>query len=112
MSSCQRHVLPRLLHLAMRQETLLPDRAPRRGVGAMLLGSVGCRLLCQGHQAHDMLIVARGGQGLKRHVAALHGPLVVLLKQERADETGDRGLVGKDADKLTATLRAKLSTKH
>jgi hypothetical protein len=39
------------------------------------------------------------GHCFQRHVAgALDGPLVVLLDQDRADEAGDGGLVGEDAD--------------
>jgi len=29
---------------------------------------------------------------------ALDGPFVILFQEDRADETGDRGLVGNDAD--------------
>jgi hypothetical protein len=35
---------------------------------------------------------------------AVDGPLVGLLQEDRADETGDRGLVGKDPDDIGAPL--------
>ena len=44
-------------------------------------------------------------EGLKGHVAgALDGPLVVLLEQDRANQSGDGGLVGEDADDFGASL--------
>jgi hypothetical protein len=39
------------------------------------------------------LIVTRGAQRLKRHVAPLQLPFVVLLEQQRTDEPRDRGFV-------------------
>ncbi len=48
---------------------------------------------------------ATGGDCLKVHVAgALDGPLVVLLEEDGPDETGDGGLVGEDAEDLSAAL--------
>ena len=55
-------------------------------------------------QADDGIIGDRG-DGLKGHVAgALDGPLVVLLEEDGADQSGDCGLVGEDADDLGAPL--------
>ena len=46
-----------------------------------------------------------GAMRFQGHVAgALDGPLVVLFEQDRADEAGDGGLVGEDADDLGAAL--------
>lgn len=48
--------------------------------------------------------------GFQRHVAgALDGPFVVLLEQDRADETDDGVLIGEDADHLGAPLDRKRS---
>ena len=48
---------------------------------------------------------------LKGHVAGpLDRPLVVLLEQEGADETGDRRLVGEDADDVGAPLDLAVQT--
>jgi hypothetical protein len=53
----------------------------------------------------QMGIIAQRGDGFQRHVAAaLHGPLVVLFEQDRADEADDGGFVGEDADNLGASL--------
>jgi hypothetical protein len=42
---------------------------------------------------------------LKRHIAAaLHGPFIVLLQQDGADQAGDRVFAGKDADDFCAAL--------
>ena len=41
----------------------------------------------------------------QRHVAgALHGPFIVLLQKERADQAGDGVLVAKDADDVGPAL--------
>jgi len=57
-----------------------------------------------GRQSDDR-IIGDGGDGLKGHVAgALDGPFVVLLEQDRADQPGNGGLVGEDADDLGAPL--------
>ena len=41
---------------------------------------------------------------LDLHVAALEQPLVVLLEQDSADQPGDAGFVGEDADDIGAPL--------
>jgi hypothetical protein len=44
-------------------------------------------------------IIAQRRDGFQRHVAGtLDRPFVVLLEQDRTDETNDRVLVGEDAD--------------
>ena len=49
--------------------------------------------------------MAQGSDGFQRHVTgALNGPFIVLLEQDRADEAGDGGLVGEDADDIGAAL--------
>ena len=48
---------------------------------------------CHGGQA-DGGIIADGGERLKAHVAALDGPLVVLLQQDGPDQAGDGCFVG------------------
>ena len=53
----------------------------------------------------DEWIVAHRGDCFQRHVAgALHGPFIVLLDQDRADETDDGLVVGEDADDVGAPL--------
>jgi hypothetical protein len=53
----------------------------------------------------DGSIIAGLGDALKGHVAgSLDGPFVVLLEQQSADETGDGGFVGEDADDFGAAL--------
>jgi len=42
-------------------------------------------------------IIAETGHCFQAHVTARHGPLVVLLKQDCADEVDDDVLVGEDA---------------
>ena len=49
------------------------------------------------------LIVTQGPQRLKRHVAPLQLPLIVLLEQQRADEPRDRGFVREGADDVGTT---------
>ena len=44
------------------------------------------------------------GHPFDLHVAALEQPLVILLEQHGADEAGDAGLVGEDADDIGAPL--------
>src|SRR4051794_10306500 len=47
----------------------------------------------------DVGIIAQRRDGFQCHVAgALHGPLIVLFEQDRADEANDGILVGEDAD--------------
>ena len=59
---------------------------------------------CQCGQDDDG-IIADGGDGFQRHVAgALHGPFVVLLHQDGADETDDGVVVGEDVDDVGAAL--------
>ena len=57
----------------------------------------------------DVGIVADLGQGFQRHVTTLHGPLVVLFKQESADQAVDGGFIGKDADDVSASLDLSIS---
>jgi len=42
--------------------------------------------------------------GFQAHVAACDGPLVVLLKHQRADEPNDGVVVGEDANDIRAPL--------
>lgn len=57
-----------------------------------------------GRQA-DERIIGQWRDGFQGHVSGtLHGPFVVLFKQQGADESDDRGFVGEDADDLAATL--------
>jgi hypothetical protein len=50
-------------------------------------------------------IVAQRRDCFQGHVAGpLHRPFVVLLQQDGADQAGDGGLVGEDADDLGAAL--------
>ena len=59
---------------------------------------------CHGGQLEDW-ILAQWSHGFQCHVAgALHGPFVVLLEKDGADQTGDGFLVGQDADDVGATL--------
>jgi hypothetical protein len=52
----------------------------------------------------DEGFIADWGDGFQRHVAgALHGPFIVLLHQDRADEADD-SVVGKDADDIGPPL--------
>ena len=82
-------------------------RVPWRGVageGQRELRHGPGRSVCHWRQADDG-IIGDGGDGLKGHIAgALDGPLVVLLEEDGADEAGDGGLVGEDADDLGAAL--------
>jgi len=51
----------------------------------------------------DGEIIAEWSDGFQRHVScALHGPLIVLLDQDGADQSGDGGFVGKSADEIAA----------
>ncbi len=51
------------------------------------------------------MIIGHWRDGFQRHVAsALHGPFVILLQQQCADQAGDGGLIGEDADNLAAAL--------
>lgn len=51
------------------------------------------------------------GNGFQSHIlGALDGPLIVLLKQQRADESGDGILVGQDADDLGAPFDLAIET--
>lgn len=59
---------------------------------------------CHGRQIDDG-IITQGGDGFQGDVAcALDRPFIVLLEQDGADQSGDRGLVGKDPDHLGAAL--------
>ena len=54
---------------------------------------------------HDDGVVAQWGHGFKGHVACpLDGPFVALFHEDGADEAGDRGLVGEDANDVGAAL--------
>ena len=67
-------------------------------------GRVGPPCHCDGWQA-DGRIIAQGCDGFQAHVAgALHGPLVILFEQQRADEPDDGGLIGEDDDHVAASL--------
>ena len=50
------------------------------------------------------MIIADGAQSFEGHVPPLQLPLVVLLKQQRADEAYDRRVVWKDADDIGSAL--------
>ena len=50
------------------------------------------------------MIVAERLQPFKLHVTTLQVPLVVLLQQQRSDQTRDLRLVGEDADDVGALL--------
>jgi len=50
------------------------------------------------------LIFADGTKSFEREIPPLKLPLVILLKQERADEPNDRGVVWEDADDIGAAL--------
>jgi hypothetical protein len=57
-----------------------------------------------GGQADDGIIAQRC-DGFQHHLArALHSPFIVLLEQDCADQTGDGGLVGEDADDVCGSL--------
>jgi hypothetical protein len=59
---------------------------------------------CYGGQLEDR-ILAQWSDGFQRHVAgALHGPFIVLLEQDGADQTGAGSLVREDADNVDAPL--------
>ena len=64
----------------------------------------------QGGQA-DGGIIAERRDGFQRHVAgALNGPLVILLEQQGADQSGNGGLVGEDADDVAAAFDLVVQT--
>ena len=44
------------------------------------------------------------GHDLNLHIAVRQLPFIVLLKQYRADQPNDRGLIGEDADHIGAPL--------
>lgn len=53
----------------------------------------------------DCEIIAERHDGFQRHVAgALCGPLVILLKQQGADQYGDGLLIRKDPDDIATPL--------
>lgn len=54
----------------------------------------------EGRQADDGIIADQSDAFQGDVARALEGPLVILLEQDRADETGDGSFVGKDADDL------------
>ncbi len=59
----------------------------------------------------DERIIAHYGDGFQRHVAGpLDGPFIVVFEQQRADETNDGIVVGKDADDLGAPLDLAVET--
>lgn len=59
----------------------------------------------------DEGIIAHYGDGFQRHVAGpLDGPFIVLFEQQRADETNDGIVVGKDADDFCAPLDLAVET--
>ena len=59
---------------------------------------------CHGGQLEDR-IFAQWSDCFQGHVAgALHGPFIVLLEQDRTDQSGDGILVGEDADNVSAPL--------
>jgi hypothetical protein len=53
-------------------------------------------------------IIAEAGEGFHAHVAALHGPFVVLLKQNGADQAEDGDFVREDAGDGGAPEEARL----
>jgi hypothetical protein len=56
-------------------------------------------------QCGQILQFRDGGHALGReHAAALQLPVLVLLQQHRSYQTGDRGVVGEDADHPGAAL--------
>ena len=86
----------------------LEDRVPGRGVargGSPRSPAGPDRSSCQLAGRLTIGIIAQGRDGFQRHVAgALDRPFIVLLEQDRADETDDGVLVGEDADDLGAPL--------
>ena len=59
---------------------------------------------CDERQA-DTEIMAQRCDGFQAHVAgSLDRPLIVLFKQQCADEADDGGFIGEDADNLAAAL--------
>ena len=59
---------------------------------------------CDERQA-DTEIMAQRCDGFQAHVAgSLDRPLIVLFKQQCADEADDGGFIGEDADDLAATF--------
>jgi hypothetical protein len=59
---------------------------------------------CHGRQLEDR-ILTQWSDSFQGHLAgALHGPFIVLLKQDGADQAGNGVLVGKDADDVGAAL--------
>ena len=64
---------------------------------------------CHSRQSDDGSIAQRS-DGFQAHVAgALDGPFIVLFQQQGADQAGDGGFVGEDADDLAASLISPLS---
>ena len=80
-----------------------PDSVPAGGV---ICSPAGCRAGLQGgdfRRVHGV-ILADGGEGFQRHVTSCDRPFIVLLQHQRANETPDRRLVGKDADHIGTAL--------
>ncbi len=70
------------------------------------LSGVSLSRSCPGHcREHDDRIIAERRHGFKRHVARpLDRPFIALFHEDGTDESGDRGLVGEDADDLCPAL--------
>lgn len=79
------------------------DRAPWRGVGALLFDGWAVVSGAYAGQADDWSI-ADGAKRLQAHVTPSGRPLVVLLEEQGADEPGNGGLIGEDADDVAAPL--------
>ena len=93
-------------NLGHREQSVI--EAPRRAISAgaiALSGGVG-PAVSGGHGGQrDEGIVAQRRDRFQGHVAgSLHRPFVVLLQQDGADQAGDGGLVGEDADNLGAAF--------
>ena len=59
---------------------------------------------CDGRQT-DGWIIAQRRDGFQAHVAGtLHGPLIILFEQQRANEANDCSLVGEDANHVATTF--------
>ena len=50
------------------------------------------------------------GDGFQCHIAACDGPFVVVFEHEGADQAGDGGLVGEDADDVGAPFDLLVET--
>lgn len=73
-------------------------------------GLAGRGSACHGWRA-DERIIAHLADGFQRHVSsALDCPFVILFEQDRADESDDSVVVGKDADDIGAALDLAVET--